>query len=141
MREPLAALNSAEIKFFQQFWKWLISAAIGSMMTSFTNKPKANGAGNPGGFTALEVAGEDVSSNAAYGSNRLAGRSWGVESLVQPGEVAERSSQCRITSRPIGMSASSRGAVRSFRNFPDSKQIDVLIPGRSLPGGISFQRN
>ena len=106
-------------------------------MTSFTNKPETNQALNPGGFVQVRVM-ECLSPTAAYGSNRFAGKSCGVEAPVRSGGTAGRSFACGIPSQPIGVSAFGRGAGRSLRNFSVGKQEEISIPGRGSPGGDFF---
>ena len=102
-------------------------------MTSFTNKPETKTTLIPGGISLVTVE-EKFSSAAAYQSIRFAGTCGDVV-LVPSGGTAERSSTCRIASRPIGVSVNSRGAVRSFRSFPDSSKHEVSILKMERSGG------
>jgi hypothetical protein len=105
-------------------------------MTSFTNTTKTNHALTPGGIARVLVAG-GFSQTATYASNRFAGESCGVETPVRSGGTAKRSS-ARIASWQIGVSASSRGAGRSLRNFSVDKQEEISIQEKDSPGGVSF---
>lgn len=107
-------------------------------MTSFTNKAKTNTALIPGGFTT--VSAKESFSSTVVKSDRFAG-SYGVETLVQSGGAAERSSTCMVSLQHIGVSENSRGAVRSFRNFPDTDSGKIQFLKRRMPGGASFGWN
>lgn len=107
-------------------------------MISFTNKAKTNTALNPGGF--MTVSATENFSSAVVKSIQFAG-SYGVETLVQSGGTSERSSACMVSLRHIGVNENSRGAVRSFRNFPETDRTKFQFRKRSMPGGASFGWN
>ena len=96
-------------------------------MTSFITNAETSTALNPGGFAVL-AAEAKVSSSAENRSTWFT-RKGGVEAHVQSGGIAERSSAFKIALRPIGTSECSRGAARSFRNFPvkDVKDVHLSI--------------
>lgn len=135
MNEGFGQVIAEKCIFFHLFWKSLISTAIGSKMTSFTNKPETSALQNPGGFAAVEVL---VKESSAIGSqsSRFAG-SYDEETPFQSGGTVECFSAWLEVSKPIGTSECSRGAARSARSFP-TKNWKNLNSGKEYAGGHLF---